>query len=182
MMPDDTTTRPSRSPALAAVLSLLLPGLGQLYTGERAKGIAVLCISLGTWLGVALSALGPSTMRSPLTVLMLAIVYLFIWIPSVIDAYRDASGRPSRLLSGGSAWYVIVMLLVVGPMAIPLLWQSRAFSRGSKIGWTVFVIAVALLIIVSLLAIGPAVERLLQDYPMLLDESPELRRLLDLLQ
>ncbi len=181
-MPDDTTTPPSRSPALGAVLSLLLPGLGQLYTGERAKGIAVLCISLGTWLGMALSALGPSTVRSPLTVLMLAIVYLFIWIPSVIDAYRDASGRPSRLLSDGSAWYVIVMLLVVGPMAIPLLWQSRAFSRGSKIGWTVFVIAVALLIIVSLLAIGPAIERLLQDYPMLLDESPELRRLLDQLQ
>ena len=180
-MSDDTTTPPSRSPALAAVLSLLLPGLGQLYTGERAKGIAVLCISLGTWLGMALSTFGPSTMRSLLTALMLAIVYLFVWIPAVIDAYRDASGRPTRLLSGGSAWYVIVMLLVVGPMAIPLLWQSRAFSRGRKIGWTVFVIVVALVIIFSLLAIGPAVEGLLQESPMLLDESPELRRLLDLL-
>ncbi len=163
------------------LLSLLMPGLGQLYNGDRAKGTAVLCIALGTWLGILLSLLGPEGIRSPFTFLLLGMAYLFVWIPAVIDAHAVAAGNPGQLLSGGSAWYVIMMLLVVGPMAIPLLWQSQAFSRASKIGWTVFVTVVAIAIILSLLAIGPAMERLIHDYPDMLEESPELHQLLDML-
>lgn len=167
-MRPDAPPHAVRSPLLAAVLSLLMPGLGQLYTGDRATGIAILCIAAGVWGGVAASAVGPAAMRSGLTALFLGLAYLFVWIPSAIDAHHQAAGRPSRLVSGGRAWYVILMLLAVGPMALPLLWRSPAFSRAGKIIWTVAVIAVALLVVLSLIIVGPILERSLEAYPELL--------------
>lgn len=156
-----------RSPLLAAVLSLLVPGLGQLYAGDRAKGIALLCITAGVWGGIAMSTVGPAALRSWLTALFLGFAYLFVWIPAALDAHQHAAGRPSRLLSDGRSWYVILMLLAVGPMALPLLWQSRAFSRTGKLVWTIVVIAIALLIVLSLIVLGPILERSLETYPEL---------------
>ena len=52
------------SPRLAAALSALLPGLGQLYLGERAKGVAVLAAALGILAGTALALVGPTALRS----------------------------------------------------------------------------------------------------------------------
>ena len=150
---------PRRSPWLAALLSLLLPGLGQLYNGERGKGVATLCISLGTWT-ILFFSLAPGRAGAWLSALLLGFVYLFIWIPAVVDAYRQASGAPNPWLSGRSAWYVIAMLLTVGPMALPLLWQSPAFSRSAKIGWTVAVILIALLVVAIFAVLGPVLEEL----------------------
>ena len=152
-----------RVPLLAALLSLLLPGAGQLYNGERAKGITILCITGGIGYGLCMATLGPGAFRSVFSVCMLVVVYLFVWVPAVIDAYQRAAGQPTALLSGEKAWYVILMLATVGPMAIPLLWQSRTFSHAAKIGWTVAVILLAILAVVFLLFIGPTVERSLHD-------------------
>ena len=46
--------------------------------------------------------------------------------------------------------YVILMLLTVGPFALPLLWQSVKFSKTAKILWTVTVILIAFLAIATL--------------------------------
>ena len=40
-----------RNPGLAAVLSLLIPGVGQLYNGRIVRGILWLIITPGFWLG-----------------------------------------------------------------------------------------------------------------------------------
>ena len=40
-----------RDPGLAAVLSLLIPGVGQLYNGRILRGILWLIITPGLWLG-----------------------------------------------------------------------------------------------------------------------------------
>jgi TM2 domain-containing membrane protein YozV len=40
-----------RNPELAAVLSLLFPGVGQLYNGRIVRGILWLVITPGFWLG-----------------------------------------------------------------------------------------------------------------------------------
>ena len=40
-----------RNPELAAVLSLLFPGVGQLYNGRIVRGILWLIITPGFWLG-----------------------------------------------------------------------------------------------------------------------------------
>ncbi len=42
-----------RDPYLAGVLSLLVPGVGQLYNGRILAGILWLIISGGTWIGSA---------------------------------------------------------------------------------------------------------------------------------
>ncbi len=163
---------PTRSPWIAAVLSLLLPGLGQLYNQERPKGVALLCMTAGIAYGLVMSTLGPPAFRSLLTAVLLAVVYLFVWPPAVVDAYQHAAGKPSALLSGQKAWYVILMLVMVGPMAIPLLWQSPRFSRGGKIGWTIAVILIALVGIVLLLFVGPAIEHWFQSVGQSLQVPP----------
>lgn len=40
-----------RDPALAAVLSLLIPGVGQLYNGRILAGILWLILTPGFWIG-----------------------------------------------------------------------------------------------------------------------------------
>jgi hypothetical protein len=167
-MDSPSATSLRRSPATAAALSFLTPGLGQLYNGEWAKGLAVLCVALGTGGALAFSVLGPPAARSWVSTLLLGVVVLCVWIPAVMDAWQRAAGKAAPLLSGAKAWYVVVMLLAVGPMALPLLWQSRAVSRGAKIAWTVAVLVIALLAILVVLLIGPLLETLLTDSGALL--------------
>ena len=70
-----------RNPALAAVLSALIPGIGQLYNGRILAGILWLIITPGFWIGTG-GLLG--------------------WVCHAISAYtaytyaRDHRGRPWR--------------------------------------------------------------------------------------
>ena len=147
-----------RHPLAAALGSLILPGGGQLYNREWAKGFAIVCMDIGIAVGMALSLAGPPVTRSLLGAAGLGVIYLCVWIPSVVDAYQTAGGGQTALLSGDRPWYVITMLLMVGPGAIPLLWQSRRFSRAAKLAWTAAVIAVALFGILFIVVISPKIE------------------------
>ena len=40
-----------RNPGLAAVLSVLIPGVGQIYNGDFLRGIFWLIVTPGLWLG-----------------------------------------------------------------------------------------------------------------------------------
>jgi TM2 domain-containing membrane protein YozV len=40
-----------RDPGLAALLSLLIPGIGQIYNGKMLRGIFWLVITPGLWIG-----------------------------------------------------------------------------------------------------------------------------------
>jgi lysylphosphatidylglycerol synthetase-like protein (DUF2156 family) len=146
------TTTSARSPVLAGLLSTLIPGLGQLFNGERTKGLALLCMTGGLWLTIAAN-------RSPITRLLLGLLYLFILVPSIRDAAQTARGQ-APAPAGNTAWYVILMLLTVGPFALPLLWQSLRFSRAAKIAWTIAVVLIALSFVFVMAALGPALERL----------------------
>lgn len=149
-----------RSPYIAAGLSLLAPGAGQLYSGDRPKGVALLCITAGLWASATFSLAGPAPARSDLTLLLLAVVYAFVLVPAVTDAYRMGEGRTDEI-AAEKLWYVVMMLLAVGPFALPLLWQSRRFSTAAKLAWTAAVTLIALLAIWALVAMGPAMERIL---------------------
>jgi TM2 domain-containing membrane protein YozV len=153
----------SRSPRVAAGLSALLPGLGQLYLGERATGVAVLAAAVGVLVGIALAIAGPAPLRSWATVAMLAVVYPFLWLPAVRDAYRRARGQPSPLLAGEQLWYVVLMLATVGPLALPLLWRSPRFSLRAKYLWTTAVVLVALAGIAFTVWLGPLLQRHLTE-------------------
>lgn len=143
---------PTRSPWLAGLLSAVAPGAGQLYNGERAKGWAMLCIAAGILLTCAAT-------HSQLTLLLLGAIYLVVMVPAASDAYRTASGQPASV-QGHATWYVIVMLLAVGPFALPMLWQHPGLSRGAKIGWTIAVILMALAAVLALSSVGPMLEQL----------------------
>jgi hypothetical protein len=127
---------------MAALLSAALPGAGQCYLGNRPTGVALLCTSFGVCGGILLSLWGPAALRSRLTMIVLAAIYPFVWLPAVIDAWQAARGKTKPLLAGHHRWYVILMLLTVGPMSLPMLWQNKRFSQRTKFAWTGFIIAV----------------------------------------
>lgn len=125
-----------KNPFLALIYSVVVPGLGQLYLGERAKGWTLVCMDAGV-------AVSLSFNHSWVACFLMGGIYLAIMIPAALDAFRTASGQP-KTFSGDTVPYVIVMLLMVGPFAIPLLWQSAKFSKTAKIVWTVGIILIAL--------------------------------------
>ena len=89
-------------------------------------------------------------------------IYLAIMLPAAFDAFQTASGKP-RTWTADTIPYVIVMLLMVGPFAIPLLWQSAKFSKTAKILGTAFVILIALLAIVVMTFAASALEQFMKQ-------------------
>ncbi|MBR1368179.1 hypothetical protein RJ53_01195 [Methanocalculus chunghsingensis] len=67
------------SPVLAVILSFFIPGLGQFYTGQFLKAIALFILAV-IFAGLS-------------TVLIGIPFYLIIWIYSMYDAYTTAEGR-----------------------------------------------------------------------------------------
>ena len=148
-----------RNPLLAGLLSLLAPGLGHLACGERATGWAFLCISVG----VALSGF---FFHSPSTWMLMGLAYVVIAVATCRDAMRIASGQPSTLRSGPT-WSLVAMVLVIGPFALPLIWQHERLSRRVKIIWTLVVIGLTLLSLLLAAAMGPVIDRFLEQVQQL---------------
>lgn len=44
-------TTPQRSPGVASVLSLVVPGVGQFYNGDFLRGLFWLIVTPGLWIG-----------------------------------------------------------------------------------------------------------------------------------
>ena len=65
-----------KNPALAAILSFFVCGLGQIYNGELGKGLGLL---IGFWICIALSLL--------ILPILIAVV---LWIYGIYDAYNTA--------------------------------------------------------------------------------------------
>lgn len=81
----------ARNPLMAALMSMILPGFGQLYNGTVNRGLLVfiaftLCsIPLVIWVALYL----PTAMTLPLTILTV-LISVTIWIYGVIDAWKTA--------------------------------------------------------------------------------------------
>ncbi len=129
-----------KNPYLAFFYSIVLPGLGQIYLEDYAKGLTLFCMAVGILLSIFLS-------HSWFVWVLMGAIYLAVVFPAATDAFQTASGKP-RVFTGDSVWYVLLMLFMVGPFAVPLLWQSQKFSKKAKVVWTVLVILVALIAIV----------------------------------
>jgi TM2 domain-containing membrane protein YozV len=126
---------------LALILSMLLPGLGQIYNQEQKKGWVILgccaVLGLGTYSLAGFNAITG------------ALALLLLWLSAIVDAYKVAksAGQTAEFYYGKN--YVVAMLLLVGPLALPLLWQSPNFSRSARWLWTVIVVGAALLFVVT---------------------------------
>ena len=70
------------NPLIALIFSAVLPGLGQVYNGERDKGLLILgsCLALGLFVYWV----------SGFNKLSAALALLLIWLSAVIDAYKVA--------------------------------------------------------------------------------------------
>ncbi|MBU9889475.1 MAG: hypothetical protein KTQ49_06375 [Candidatus Omnitrophica bacterium] len=124
-----------KNPYRACFYSVLLPGLGQIYLGETAKGFTLLCMDAGILISVWFA-------HSWILWILMGLVYGAVLVPAAADAYQTAAGMP-RIFTGDSVPYVVVMLFMVGPFGIPLLWQSPRFSKRAKVVWTVLVVLLA---------------------------------------
>ena len=133
---------PARSnPRVALLSSVLLPGLGQIYNRESKKGLIVFACAIG------LGVLGSRFSGFNQLAMLLAVVLL--WVSAAMDAYQMAknAGQPAEFYYRKA--FVVAMLLLVGPLALPLLWESRNFSRTARWLWTILVVSVALLFIAT---------------------------------
>jgi TM2 domain-containing membrane protein YozV len=68
----------AKNPFLAAFLSFLIPGLGQIYTGKIMMGIVLI-----------ITALILSTATTFLTIFA-GILYIILWLYAIYDAYVTA--------------------------------------------------------------------------------------------
>ncbi len=111
-------THMNRHPLLAAILSLIIPGLGQSYNGNALKGI-------GIFLGIPILWILSLWMYSGGDDLFFDVSFIgifLLWVLGVYDAYRDA-GRMNRgeipekkhqmLLFGGVAVILVVVFAVL---------------------------------------------------------------------
>lgn len=130
-----------KNPVIAAVLSAIVPGSGQIYSQEVKKGLVIFgsCLSLGLL----------SYWISGLNKISTLLALLLLWISAVADAYKAAktSGQAADFYYRRP--YVVAMLLLVGPLALPLLWQSPNFSRTARWTWTLIVVGAALLFVAT---------------------------------
>src|SRR4051812_1828881 len=88
---------PNRSPALAAVLSFLFPGLGQVYAGETRRGLLWAIPMVVIIIGGLLLVLGGSraissllTAEATLALIVFDLVFFLYHVSAMIDAYNVA--------------------------------------------------------------------------------------------
>ncbi len=85
--------KPKRAPPVAAVLSLLIPGLGQIYAGKQERGASILVAAMivGTlaliWQTFFIAARTNAFWPYRVALTVYALVF---WIWQVVDAYRQA--------------------------------------------------------------------------------------------
>ncbi len=122
--------RPPRSPAAAGILSVILPGLGNIYNGYANKGLLHLVIFGGLLALLITSATGGNPVAIVFTSLMLAGFWFYQIIDSVNTAkalnlaaagnkHREASTAelvPEAIASGSIFWGIV--LIVIGVLAI----------------------------------------------------------------
>lgn len=147
-----------RSSVKATLLSLLFPGLGQLYLGRGSEGLIALITAGGILVAFLLSTIGPVALRSWVSALFLELAYISVWLASVLEVSQRKEKSRQSLLGGEKAWYIVMMLAMAGPIALPMLWHSRQFSRWHKTALTVTVILILATGILFVMLLGPQLE------------------------
>jgi hypothetical protein len=116
--------RPTKSPAVAAILSVIFPGAGALYNGLIAKGVLYILIFAG------LISIQDGPGGQPFKALILAGFYIFQIIESVNNAkalnLAAAGQKPEdaakvdfvpQIVSSGSVFWGVV-LIAIGALSI----------------------------------------------------------------
>jgi len=124
-MADENDRR--RKPWVAALLSLVLPGVGEMYAGSFERGFIVLC----AWWVVCVAAFAAVPILPAWIGAFLPPIVIVAGIAAVmIDAARTARRAPRPyVLQSYNRWYVYLVLpLVAGP---PIVQPIRAIVRNN---------------------------------------------------
>jgi LCP family protein required for cell wall assembly len=138
--PPSVRPRPKR-PLVAALLSCLVPGAGQLYLGHRRRGTAmlvvtVLCLALGVGLWSEPSALSRMLVqpRALLALLVADLGLLVFRVVAVLDAYLLATRSRRRQPAAGGwrrgavAGLVAILTLTAAPHAAAAYYDLQAYD------------------------------------------------------
>ena len=109
--------RKKRNPVIAGVLSLVIPGLGQLYNGQIKKGIIFFCADF--LLPILLFLIGIQRQFPGLVALVLFMICLWVFI--IGEAFFTALKKKEVVLKPYNKWYVyiLIILLISGTYMIP---------------------------------------------------------------
>jgi signal peptidase I len=112
-----------RKPIVAAILSSLAPGLGQLYNGQIIKGIIFL-LSL-ILLPIIMFRLGLHHSFYGLAIILLIFMFLLLFI--IGEAFYAATKKKEFILKGYNKWYIylLIIFLINSTVLIPTNYLSK---------------------------------------------------------
>ncbi len=103
-----------RRQIIASFLSMLTPGLGQIYNGDLKHGLILQCLSQFT--GICLFIVTPFVASTPIMIIMLLFLFVIlafsIHIYSIINAYRTAKNKELAPIKSYNRWYFYVVFLL----------------------------------------------------------------------
>lgn len=116
----------ARAPWWAAFLSLIVPGLGHVYSGRARRGLGV---ALGTTAGgvglIFFSMIAPYRMLRVAAILLIAAV--LIW--AMVDAFRVARAQKGFALRWYNRWYFYVALWLAAALVVQPQLQAMVFRH-----------------------------------------------------
>ena len=106
----------SRSPILAGLLSLLMPGLGHMYAGEAKRGFIIFIVALVANPFALSMAFLP---YQPLNILFMALIFLIIYLFAIINSVRIAqSCKDVYVLKKYNKWYLYIGIFLLNAFVI----------------------------------------------------------------
>ena len=136
MQPPATPPARAQKAALAALLSLFIPGLGQFYLKQRWRGILIFAATplLGFLINWALSnfKIGQMTVGGTTTTWLWFLLMLF-WAWNVLDARRLALGRPASSVLGILVAAVILYVIAWSVTDVKLDRLVTRFEDAKKV-------------------------------------------------
>jgi len=123
-----------RIPVIAAVLSLVAPGLGQLYNGQILKGIILFLAILV--IPTILFLVGLSSQFLGLAAIF--IIAFCLWVFIIAEAFVAAKRKKEVVLKAYNKWYLylLIILLVNGTYFVPR--NSTANFASKVLGFRVY--------------------------------------------
>ncbi|MBL4735101.1 MAG: signal peptidase I, partial [Flavobacteriales bacterium] len=117
-----------KSPWLAALLSLMMMGLGHVYAGKIKKGI--LC-----YLGflIIVFSIRFLAFQFYIFVGVLALVFLY-WVFVIVDAFRTVSRNPEPQRQKYDRWYTYLLIIAVQAILLEIAPKS-ALDRNTPINF-----------------------------------------------
>jgi hypothetical protein len=155
--------RPPKSPAAAGILSVILPGVGNLYNGLVNKGLLQLVVFAGLLVVLIRAAMSSNVLAIVFTAMMLAGFWFYQIIDSVNSAKAlnestagqkpeeilQAGALPPAVTSGSIFWGIV--LIVVGILVILVNFDVMKWDTLWDL-WPVLVIILGLRLVFSSLA------------------------------